>query len=287
MNIAVTAASGALGGAIIKELIKKVGAERVIAIARNPQRVQDLKIEIRQGDYNKPTQFDAALKDIDALLLVSGTDYPENRKVQHANVIESAKNAGVTKLIYVSILGPETNSQFSPIVESNRYTEEYLKDSGLEWSIGRNGIYIEPDIACIEEYKKLGEIINCAETGRCAYTTRAELAIAYTSMLTEDHHSQLYNLNGEPITQIQLADLINHTFGTHLTYRAISVEEYEREQVEALGELGGKIVSGIYKGIRDGAFDVQSDFEKATGRAHISWDEYFKNNAIEQMQDSF
>ncbi len=278
MKIAVTAASGQLGAAIIQELSRKLSPANITGIARNPNKVQNLGVEIRQGNYDQRAQFDEALKDIEVLLLVSGTDDPEKRKVQHAQVIDSAKEAGVRKVVYVSVLGPETNSQFSSIVESNRHTEEYLKNNGLEWVVGRNGIYIEPDIDHIEEYKKAGKIINCAGEGRCAYTTRSELAVAYTEMLTDNcHNSKTYNLTGEAITQAQLADFINHAFGTNLTYEAISVEEYKKERTEVLGEFVGDIISGIYQGIRDGAFDVESHFEEAASRPHISWSKYFNN----------
>ncbi len=276
MKIAVTAASGQLGNAIVQELKRGLKPEEIIAIARSKDKAQGLGVEIRQGDYNQRSQFTEALKDVDVLLLVSGNDEPEKRKRQHADVIDAAKEAGVRKVVYVSVLGPEENSQFSPIVNSNRYTEEYLKKSGLDWSIGRNGIYIEPDLDCIEEYKKSGKIINCAGESRCAYTTRSELALAYTGMLTENrHNSQTYNLTGEAISQSQLADLINFAFGTSLTYEAISIEQYQNERTEALGQYIGKVVSGIYQGIRDGAFDVQSHFAKAAGRPHVSWGEYF------------
>ena len=56
--------------------------------------------------------------------------------------------------------------------------------------------------------RKDGKITNCAGDGRCAYTTRAELADAYARMLTEDQHNgQTYNLAGPAITQYELCGL--------------------------------------------------------------------------------
>ena len=59
----------------------------------------------------------------------------------------------------------------------------------MDWVIGRNGIYIEPDIEYIEAYKKSGGIINCAGDGRCGYIIRPELACAYARMLTQEKHN--------------------------------------------------------------------------------------------------
>ncbi len=276
MKIAVTAATGQLGGAIVKALITLIGKENVVGIARTPSKLDGLGIEARKGDYSNKADFDEALKGIDALLLVSGMDAPDKRIEQHRNVINAAKEAGVKKIVYTSVQGAEENTAFSPVVQSNRQTEKDVQMSGMDYVIGRNGIYIEPDVEYIENYKKEGAIRNCAGDGKCGYTTRPELAYAYAKMLTEDkHNGQTYNLNGEAITQYQLAEYLNRAFGTSLSYQPMSVEEYKEDRVNELGDFMGTIIAGIYQGIREGKSDNPSDYEKAAGRKHQSWEDYF------------
>lgn len=271
MKIAVTSASGQLGSAIATQLIEEIGKDNVIAIARTPEKAEHLGVEVRKGDYNSREQFDEALKDVNALLLVSGMDEPEKRIQQHRNVIEAAKANGVQKIVYTSIVGSEKETAFNPIVKSNRQTEADVRESGLQWVIGRNSIYIEPDLEYLDHYVEAGEISNCAGEGKCTYTSRPELAYAYAQMLLgEQHNGQTYNLGGEPITQQRLAEIINQLYGTDLTYRPMSVEAYQKERTEALGEFLGTVIAGIYEGIRKGFYDVPSDFEKAAGRAHKS-----------------
>lgn len=271
MKIAVTTASGNLGAAIIKMLIRESGKDNVIGIARTPQKAAHLGVKIWKADYNSREDYNKALEGIDALLLVSGMDDPKKRIQQHRNVIEAAKTNGVKKIVYTSIMGGEKITGFTPIILSNRQTEEDIKTSGLEWVIGRNGLYIEPDIEYVVNYIKDKGIINCAGDGKTTYTCRTELAYAYYKMLTEDkHNGQTYILAGEPITQQQLAEYINQVYNTNLTYKSISVEEYVKSRKEALGEFLGTIVGGIYEEIRNGAFNAPSDFAKATGRAHKS-----------------
>lgn len=277
MKIAITAASGNLGQAIVKRLLQELNNDQVIAIARSPEKVNFPELEVRRGDYNSREQFEEALKDIDAVLMVSGNDFPEKRIPQHRNVIAAAKNAGVKKIVYTSVVGETYGSSFAPIVSSNRQTEEDIKNSGLEWAIGRNGIYIEPDVDYIESYKKLGKIANCAGNGKCAYTTRDELACAYSKMLLEEkHHGKTYNLTGEAITQQQLTDYLNMTFGTDLYYEIMSVADFQQDRIAELGEFIGTVIAGIYQGISLGFFDVASDFKLAAGREHITWAEYFQ-----------
>ncbi len=177
MKIAVTSASGQLGSSIIKQLINEIGIDHVIGIARTPEKATHPGIEIRKGDYNSRHELDLALKGIDTVLLVSGMDEPQKRIQQHRNVIEAAKINGVKKIVYTSIIGDEEKTAFSPVVKSNRQTETDVQNSGLDWVIGRNGIYIEPDLEYIDNYVKRGEIRNCAGDGKCAYTSRTELGL--------------------------------------------------------------------------------------------------------------
>lgn len=271
MKIAVTSVSGQLGASIAKALIKEIGKENVIGIARTPEKAKHLDIEIRKGDYNSRTDFDAALKGVDKVLLVSGMDQPQKRIQQHRNVIEAAKLNGVQKIVYTSIVGDEENTAFSPVVQSNRQTEEDVRSSGLQWIIGRNGIYIEPDLEYMDTYIKEDGITNCAAEGKCTYTSREELGFAYAQLLLNDKlNGQTLNLVGEAITQTQLAEYINQVYKTNLKFTSISVEDYKKERQAALGEFLGTIIAGIYEGIRNGANEVVSDYEKAAGRPHKS-----------------
>ncbi|WP_261817826.1 SDR family oxidoreductase [Vibrio gallicus] len=278
MKIAVTAASGQLGAAIVQAVIKQTSKDNVIALARTPQRAVHLGVEVRAGDYNDPAQLEHSLSGVDILLIVSGMDAPEKRIQQHRNVISAAKKAGVKKLVYTSVQGAEQNTAFSPVIQSNRQTEQDIRESGLHWAIGRNGIYIEPDIEYIESYKKLGGIFNCAADGRCGYTTRVELGYAYARMLVEDkHNGQVYNLHGEAITQSELTNYMNMAFNTKLRFESMSVEDYQQDRVAELGEFIGCVIAGIYQGIREGKSNNPSHYAQAAGREHISWREYFSN----------
>ncbi|MGR5252949.1 SDR family oxidoreductase [Vibrio astriarenae] len=276
MKIAVTAASGQLGSAIVKAAVNLLSKDNVIALARTPDKAQHLGVEVRLGDYNEPETMAESLKGVHSLLLVSGMDAPEKRIGQHRNVIEAAKQAGVKKIVYTSVQGAEENTAFSPVIQSNRQTEQDVRESGLDWVIGRNGIYIEPDLEYVESYKKAGCIFNGAGDGKCGYTTRNELGFAYAKLLTEDkHNGATYNLNGEAISQTQLADCMNLAFGTNLVFKSMSVEEYREDRMAELGEFIGTIIAGIYQGIREGKANNPSDYEKAAGRPHVSWQTFF------------
>ena len=276
MRVAVTAASGQLGSHIVQALGEFLDADQIVGLARSPDKASSLGVEVRPGDYSAPRELESSLAGVDSLLLVSGMAPPDERIDQHRNVISAAVAAGVKKIVYTSIQGSEERTAFSPIVLSNRQTEKDVHASGLDWSIGRNGIYIEPDVDYIDTYRSAGKIANCAGDGRCGYTTRGELGYAYARMLTDSlHDGQTFNLHGEAITQQQLAEHLNRAVGTTLQFQDMCVDEYRAERQAELGEFLGTIIAGIYEGIRNGAVDNPSNFEAAAGRPHIDWADYF------------
>jgi len=278
MTIAVTAASGKLGSEIVRAIQRRSPEEHPIGLARTVERASGLGIEVRPGDYDDRSQLEASLVGVDTLLLVSGMAPPDERIHQHRNVLSAASAAGVRRVIYTSVQGAEQDTAFSPIVQSNRSTEQDVRDSGLDWVIGRNGIYIEPDIDYVDTYIASGEIANSAAGGRCGYTTYRDLADAYAALLTDERHNgATYNLHGEAITQTQLAAYFSQTFGADITYRSMSVADYRTERVAELGEFIGTVIGGIYEGIRNGAMDNSSDYAAAAGRPHRTWPEYFES----------
>lgn len=278
MTVAVTTASGQLGSAIIRALITETGVDKVVGITRSPQKLVNPPVEIRKGDYNSKEEFDLALRGVDVLMLVSGMDPPDKRIKQHRNVIRAARDAGVRKIVYSSIIGKGGASSFDPIVNSNRQTEQDIRESGLEWSIGRNGLYIEPDVEYIETYKKEGKVANCAGDGLCSYTTREELAYAYAQMIIHpDRNGHTFNLAGQAISQVQLAGYLNLAFGTSLTYEYMTPEAYLEVQKKANGEFLGPIIAGIYTKIRNGEFEIESHYQDASRRNHLSWSSYFES----------
>ena len=276
MKVLITAVSGQLGSAIAKRAIEEFGTENVIGTARTPEKVKDLGIKVFQADYDSKEAFIKAMKGIDAVLLISAMGDPAKRIGQHRNVIEAAKESGVKKIVYTSIIGKKGSSTFDTIVNSNRQTEDDIKTSGLDYAIGRNGLYLEPDIEYLDSYVKEGKIANCAADGKCSYTTRDELAIAYTQLLKNDSLNQnVYHLVGEAITQTELVGYFNKYFDTNLVFESMSIADYLTWQQKHNGEFLGAVIAGIYTKIRNNEFEHISDFKTIVGREHKTTSEIF------------
>ncbi len=118
MKIAVTAANGRLGTAVIRELVKRSRAADVVAVARDPSRVSVADVERRAGDYSSIADMQAALAGVDAVLLISAPVAGGGDRLKlHANVIRAAQQAVVRKLVYTSVIGNElaAGTVFAPL----------------------------------------------------------------------------------------------------------------------------------------------------------------------------
>lgn len=284
--IAVTAASGRLGHAVLRHLADQVDAAQVVAVARTPATVDVAGIQVRPGDYRDEAQMQAAFAGVDTVVMISapvvtGTD----RVALHRNVIAAAKAAGVRKLLFTSVIGSdgERDTLFGPAQQVNRQAETDIAASGLDWIIARNALYLELDLAHIRKANGAGVYRNNGGDGRCGYLTIDELAYAIAKLATDDAaNGRIYNLVGENLTQTELVDLANEVFGLHVRYEPLTVEEniarfMADPRIAARGEEVAKMLTGCFQCIERGAFEVESDYADAAGRPPRS--------VHEQMED--
>ena len=138
----------------------------------------------------------------------------------------------------------------------------------MDWVIPRNGLYLEFDVAHIVNAADEGGIFrNNGGEGRCGYITRDELAFATARLaLDESANGKVFNLVGDCHTQADLVAMVNEVYGIDVRYEACSDEECYAKLEPLRGTIVADMLTGCYQCIRNGAFDVESDFAAAAGR---------------------
>ena len=165
MKIGITGATGQLGRLVVSKLKTKISPDNIVALVRSVPKAADLGIEVREADYDKPETLDLALKGIDTLLLISANEVGK-RIVQHRNIIAAAKKAGVTWIIYTSLLHADKSSL--GLAAEHIATEEALKKSGAPYTFLRNGWYTENFVRTIPAALSAGAVLGSAGNGRIA-----------------------------------------------------------------------------------------------------------------------
>jgi NAD(P)H dehydrogenase (quinone) len=228
---AITGATGHLGHATIQALLSKVAPAQIVAVVRDPQKAQQLTqlgVQVRPGDYNDPASLVAAFQGIDTLLFVSTSELEHSLRIQqHRHAIDAAKQAGVRHVVYTSVVNPSRESKFGASF-SHLETEEYLRASGLVYTIFRNTLYLEllPMLAGAEAVSS-GHIYFAAGEGQVSYALREDIAQALANVLTTaGHDNQVYDIAPGPAhTWHDVAAALSEVTAQPVQYVPISGEE--------------------------------------------------------------
>lgn len=225
MIIAVTGSTGQLGRVVIGKLKDQLPATEMVALARSPEKAADLGVEVRRADYDQPETLGPALAGIDTLLLISASEVGK-RETQHRNVIEAAKQAGLRRIVYTSLL----HADRSPLSLAGEHlaTETELKRSGIPFTILRNGWYTENYTGSIPGALAGGALLGGAGDGKISSATRDDYAQAAVVVLcAAGHEGKTHELAGdEAWTLSELAAEISRQTGRTIPYRALPESEY-------------------------------------------------------------
>lgn len=270
----VTGATGALGRLVIDALLETVPARSILAGVRDLDKHEEAAgafrargIEARAADYTRPETLEHALRGVDRLLLISSSENGK-RKVQHRNVIEAAKAAGVKLIAYTSILHADTTPLM--LAEEHRDTEAALRQSGVPFVLLRNGWYTEVYTWRLPAALAQGVLAGAAGDGRISSAARADYARAAAAVLTgDDHAGRTYELAGDAaFTLADLAAVVREASGKPLVYQNMSPEAFHSVALEAgLPQLVATILSDTDAGVAQGAlFDDGGTLRQLIGR---------------------
>lgn len=271
MTIAVTGATGHLGRLAVEALLDKgTPAREIVALVRTPAKAADLTdkgVDVRQADYSDRAALDKALGGVDKLLLVSGSDVGQ-RVIQHGNVIDAAKAAGVGFIAYTSVL----DAQKSPLglAAEHRATEDLLDGSGIDFALLRNGWYWENYLGAVATARETGSLFGSAGNGIIAGAARKDYAEAAAAVLVADGQAgAVYELGGdERLTYEQLAEAFSAVVGSPVSYKDLPQDEYA-VLLEGAGLPApvAQMLADSDAGVATGALDTQSgDLQKLIGR---------------------
>lgn len=273
--IVVTGASGQLGRLVVEFLLQRLPAEQLVAAVRNPQKVADSAargVRVRQADYTDPASLRGAFAGARQVLLISGSEVGQ-RVPQHAAVIDAAQAAGVTRLLYTSLLHADTSPL--ALAEEHRQTERLIRDSGLEYVLLRNGWYTENYLASVPAALTHQALLGSAGTGRIASAARADYAEAAAIALTQPHTSgTVFELAGdEAYTLAEFAAVIGEAAGQPVVYQDLLPAEYAAVLEQAGLPAGfAQLLADSDVGASQGAlFDETGDLRRLLGHATTPW----------------
>lgn len=227
-RIIVTGVDGNFGGQVVKTITTLVKKEDLILTAPTSQGIEGFLKEgydARVANFNHREGLEEAFKGGDVILIISAPFVGAKRQNAHKNAIDAAKEAGVKKVVYTSLVNARDKENPSIEKIDHAYTEEYVESIGMDHIFLRNSQYAE---AMITSYMTSnGVMASCQGDGKMAYISRLDCAIAAAYALTkEDMHNHVLNVNGpELLTLQEFVDIGNKETGMNVTINNVTEEE--------------------------------------------------------------
>jgi NAD(P)H dehydrogenase (quinone) len=221
--IAVTGATGGLGGRVARRLAGRGVAQRLVV--RDAARAPELdRAEVAEATYGDGEAMRRALDGVATLLMVSASEDRERVKL-HTTAVEAAVAAGVGRVVYTSFFGAAPDCTFT-FGRDHWHTEQALAASGLRSTFLRDNLYIDflPLLAGAD-----GVIRGPGGNGRAAVVARDDIADAGVAVLLDDtgrHDGRGYDMTGpEALTLAEVAEQLSRVAGRPITYQEETLEE--------------------------------------------------------------
>ncbi|MFC3200123.1 NAD(P)H-binding protein [Parapedobacter deserti] len=237
--IAITGASGHLGQLTLSRLIEKLPAGNLVAIVRNPEKLEGYKgsdMAIKTADYEDTAALVKALDGVETLLQISSSTSGAVATQQESNVVRAAAAAGVRHIVYTSTLSPGPDAIFLA-GQTCMATEQAIKNHGFTFTFFRNSMYFETIPLFIGSAVKDGQIYYPGGNGKISFVSREDIAEALAVVLTEPdrHHDVEYRVTGEEAFSFEdLATLLKSEKGLNAAYHDLPEDAFVAE----LGKAG-------------------------------------------------
>ncbi|MFF2598366.1 SDR family oxidoreductase [Streptomyces californicus] len=277
--IAVTGASGAVGGRVARRLARTGAPVRLLG--RDPARLPDIPGADRApaAPYGDGEAMRRALDGAHTLLLVSAHESPD-RVREHATAIDAAVAVGVERIVYVSFQGAAPDATFT-FARDHWETEAHLRTAGVRHTFLRDNWY-QAGLPAMTGTD--GVLRGPGGEGRVAAVTHEDIADAAAAVLLDegtDHDGLAHDLTGpEAFTLAEAAEELSRVTGRPVVYVPETREEAYASRAgygAPEWEVAGWVTS--YEAIANGELAAVSDaVPTLTGRPATSFADFLAAN---------
>lgn len=256
--IVVTGATGALNGATVEHLLRRLPAERIGVSVRDVAKARhfaDRGVRVRQGSYEDPDALRHSFEGAEQVLLVSSNDPHADAVPLHRVGIEAAVTAGAQRILYTSHQGAGADSPFPP-ARDHAATEQLLAGSGVAWTSLRNGYYAHSLGWLLGPWQQTG-VITAPADGPVSWTDRADAAEGAAVILAGErtYDGPVTLTAREAVTFDDVAAVASKISGNEVKRVVLDDEQWIADKVAAgTPEAMARMMLTMYQAARDGRF---------------------------------
>jgi len=256
--IVITGATGALNGATVEHLLKRVPADQIGVSVRDAAKAQhfaDRGVRVRRGAYEDPAALLDSFEGAEQVLLVSSNDPSANGVALLRVGIDTAVAAGARRILYTSHQHTGFDSPFFP-ARDHAAAEALLADSGVAWTSLRNGFYAHSLDWLLGPWRETGVIATPAD-GPVSWTERADEAEAAAVILAGGRRfdGPVTLTASAAVTFDEIAGIASELTGRDIRRVVVDDEKWVAEQAaHGTPEPMARFLLGFYQAARQERF---------------------------------
>ena len=280
--ILITGATGQVGKELVKGLLEHKVPFR--AVAHSQSSAESLKaqgIETVRADLSQPKELQTALAGVERVFLLTPSSLVQ-AQIENG-IIDAARQAGVQHVVKLSVLDADTDDPRQTLFKAHAQVEDYLKSSGLAYTILRPNAFMQNfDRVNASTIKGQGAIYVSAGDGQISFVdTRDIAAVALAALTSSEHAGKTYDLTGpQSLAYHEVAQKFTAHLGKPVQYVPLDDEAMRQ------GMLGGGVPAWyadglveLYRFYREGKGATVADgVSRATGQPARTLDAYITNH---------
>ncbi len=280
--ILITGATGKTGSATAKSLGEK--GETFRALIRNEEKKEGLESlggEVVIGSIENTEVVNQSMQGVKTVLVLLPNS--ESQLALEKQLVDSAKQAGVERIVKMSSI-EATPDATSPIPKLHLESEEYIKQSGLAWTMIKPNFYMQNLLASAGTIKEQGKIFLPMGDGKTGMIDTTDVGKVLAKVLSEDgHESMNHEITGPEILSFyEVAEIFSQVLGKQVDYVDVPMDAYK----ETLGQFLTNqwhldAVIDLFKGIAEGGIEDKTDtFNELMGEAPKSLSQFLAENSF-------
>ncbi|WP_262851426.1 NmrA family NAD(P)-binding protein [Mumia quercus] len=264
MRIAVTGASGNVGGQVVS-LLTAAGGDEVVGLSRRGP---------VPADYDDPASLRAALTGIDTLVLVTSDGEAARVLTHHAHLVSAVEQTGVGHVVALSGLDTDLASPFC-YAYTNGVLEAQLSRTGCAVSVVRASLFAEFFAGFLDAARATGELRLPASDARVSLVSRADVARCLAVLARAEPTGRAHEVTGPAaLSMHDVAAVAGRAWDTPVSYADVDEPTFVAQTARS-GESPWwtYAYASMFASIRERRWDaVSAEVRTLTGRDPVPFD---------------
>jgi len=272
--ILVIGALGNVGTEVVRQILARGGKVRAADMDVNKLRERfGEAVEAVRFDFTDPSTFDETFKGVKRMFYMR-PPHITNIQRDMAPSMDAAKRAGVTHVVFLSLIGIE-NTTYVPHYK----VETYLKAINMQTTFLRCSFFMQNlNTTHRREIKERNEIFVPVGKAKTAFIDARDIgAVAAVTLLEDGHAGMNYDLtDSQRLDYWEVASIMSEILGRRITYRNPNPLHFLIETMRrGTPFMFALVMTGLYTSTRFGmAEPITDEVERLTGISPITFRQY-------------